>query len=373
MFAATNRCWLSSVLCSSPSRVRSARLRLENLEGRDVPSIYYWFGSDTDKKWSTLTNWKLIFSADPLAAGATPDSTMDAAFQVASLNVEPRAAPYKITLNGELRIDCMSTEPTVVNPGNTGGLYGAQPVTFAPVEGGEFDWLSGQIVATVTVPGNMIFHIKTDATDQGGTKELAGQIWDYSVNSDWDGKGQFKLSASGVGTAFTVLGSFGVTANKNATIDNAAGAKFENQGTVTTDFPLAQELSFGVGTVNNYGNWRVVSGGVSATYIQNSGVIQLDSGTFTLGQGDGWAWLDPEHSPTGQSIIRGPGSAVFNGSVVTYPGTSQVQNVQDNSTGLGGLRACWENPYLCVFASRRAMMPMRATWTTARLLARVCS
>jgi len=37
------------------------------------------------------------------------------------------------------------------------------------------------------------------------------------------------------------------------------------------------------------------------------------------------------------------------------------------------LSACWESSYLCVLASRRAMMPMRATCTTARLLASVCS
>lgn len=37
------------------------------------------------------------------------------------------------------------------------------------------------------------------------------------------------------------------------------------------------------------------------------------------------------------------------------------------------LRACWENIYLCVEASRLTMMPIMATCTTARALSSVCS
>ena len=37
------------------------------------------------------------------------------------------------------------------------------------------------------------------------------------------------------------------------------------------------------------------------------------------------------------------------------------------------LSACWDSHRLFVFANRRVMIPMRATWTTARLLSNVCS
>jgi hypothetical protein len=365
------RSCLRSIHSRRDPRVQRARIRLEPLEGRDVPSTYYWVGGSLgDNKWSTLDNWRLN-SADPSSilnrpsilpgSGDTvkfdataasdglndvrPDSVMDGSFTIGSLVIENRAAaPYQLTLNGTLGINGMSGEPTVLNAGDTGGLFGAGPVTFTHVETGEFDWQSGKIYTTVNVTAGTTFHIETDLTPTGGKKELGGQIWDYSGNSDWDGKGQF--SFTGQDTAFTVLGTFNVTQTQagNATIHLGTDARFENQGTVKTTFAVGSGLVFADdGRVTNFGTWQVAAGYVAAGKIQNSGVIQLDAnGVFFLGRvtgwitTNGWVLLDPSFSPSSQSVITGPGLAGFESPVTVSGGTAEVENVQDNSGSLSG-------------------------------------
>lgn len=48
-------------------------------------------------------------------------------------------------------------------------------------------------------------------------------------------------------------------------------------------------------------------------------------------------------------------------------------SANENPTEEDRMRACWESVYLYVLARRRAMIPIRATCTTARLLSSVCS
>jgi hypothetical protein len=261
---------------------------------------------------------------------------MDGEFTIQSLKILDMPGTdneYTLTLNDELSIIGTGTSAVIENGKVVGGK-----MTIGDAWIAQFDWKGGTLQTEVDVLELTRFRV------EGPTyKELKGFINNYSGDASWDGKGDFWIMGTSSylwnksGATFTV-GTIDTTADAEWGI--VGGNAIRNDGTFNVAMPAGKKLSFfDPGWVYNFGTWNVTSGKMSARNLQNSGVIELSTGTeFYLGASDGTGKLDSTASPTGQSIIKGAGKAIFPvGATIEIPGgAARVKNVEDYGKEVSG-------------------------------------
>jgi hypothetical protein len=191
---------------------------VEPLELREVPATYYWVGSTDDNKWSNTEDWRLdkadpasgqkpntapgsgddvVFDASADKDKVRPDSVMDVATSVASLDIQDRSAkPYSLTLMAALTIKG-PTESTIAGGTVTGGSIEFNPA--AASDGPTFTWEGGTLDSPVTVSKDTKLRIASPKS-----KVLKQKLQINSLDATWDGQSYLDPTKGGI---FLLTGS----------------------------------------------------------------------------------------------------------------------------------------------------------------------
>jgi uncharacterized repeat protein (TIGR01451 family) len=231
-----------------------------------VATAVHWINS-SGGNWNTGSNW---------SGGSVPTASNDVVIDAAgtyTVNLDVNPAFNSLTIGGGATgtqtLDLgFSHDVTFTNPGTvtasgaitfaTGRLLGAGSLTV----NGTMNWISdGEIQTTVTIASGATLNISGS-----GTRYLNGGTINNSGTVNWTGSNNLSIYNSGV-------------------INNLAAGLFS----VTNDQLIYQHCCSAAQAFNNAGTFRksVATGTttINGNGINNSGTLDVQSGTVTLGSG----------------------------------------------------------------------------------------
>jgi hypothetical protein len=297
----------SKLLAQAHPRSPSFRPHLEILEGRTLPAIVTWI-NPAGGDWDTASNWD---------AGQVPTASDDAVIDMANISVThgTGATDTVNSLNsravfaisaGSMSLTAASTFQSSLNLSG-GALMGAGNQTIQ----GLFSWSNG----TLSGPGHTLAQ---GGIALGGTGASGGPTVDNRA-----------LDNAGVAT---LTGTLNITSLNGATFTNLVGATFQADADVTFG---------GVGaTFQNAGTFHKSAGsGITNMTVpfNNSGSVQIDTGTVMLNTGTGSGAFNAASGATlefagayslnSASAVSGGGTVRFSaGGTITVDGTYTVTN-----------------------------------------------
>jgi len=270
---------MSFLHCSSPAsrKPRMFRPSLEMLEGRCVPTIYYWvLGGDTAGDWNVQANWRDSFGQNgvpgaddsavflPIGDEGTAPANVNVGVTIARINITS-SYTRTITLSSALTID--GGDPSAMAGGT---ISGAGDLT---IRNSTFNWSAG------TIGSGGVWTVETTATlDLSGsaTKTLNERSLSVQGTLNWTA-GNIQLSG-----AATIQ----VQAPEQAATINASA----NHATLNVANAAQNTLQIGQGAQMNVdvSNWLDIKARTVSTGHINvqSGQLWLSGGSVVIGDGN---------------------------------------------------------------------------------------
>jgi hypothetical protein len=267
------------------------RLFLEPLEARLVPTVTYdtWTNTTAPGNWSYGGNW----------------SATDGAPESGDIAIIPANA-QNITVNAGIGVNYDTTIAGIqIAAGWTGQLVLQQSLTMNYIDGGNVSSING---GNINSPrGNGIYFSNGSLTWGGGTID----------------NGAFLAVSNGV-SGFDITGTSSLGLNARV---------FQGAGNATINAATINASSLGQGTFVNSGVLTQQSGSsVIGVNFRNTGTLNIDGGTLTLGAASGRSTLTQD-GPNAYSNLYG-GSLTVNS---TYQLNMGTLNGNGNSTITGNV------------------------------------
>lgn len=278
------------------SGLSTARLTVEHLEERLVPTVYTWTGSGANANWSTAANW----SGGAAPTGVSTDQLVFASTgsQHTNTNDLTGATFGKITLSGN---DYTITGNSItLSPGTNSTAFDATNTSGTNVF---------NLAITVGSNGEKF------QTASGGTLNLGGNI---ALNNSLVITGSGAVNASGV-----ISGSGGITLPGSTSVTVSFSGSNTYSGTTTQDggtLKLGSNSALGTGTLDiGSGNDPSIQADGSSRSFSNSLTI---SGDFKIsGSNDLTFSGSVSLSGSPDAIINNTGLSIVSGAI---SGSSRV-------------------------------------------------
>jgi hypothetical protein len=289
----------------------SARLRLEELEDRTVPSAVSWVGGSGD--WETVSNW---------SSGALPGPNDDVTINVTSITVTHTSGNteniHSLTTGGT---DTLSWSAGSLNISHASTLSGAVNLSGGTWTGGGnltlsalLTWTGGIMTGSGTTTANGGITLNGTST----TEFLDGRTLNNanSQTAAWSGTNNNIYLEDGAVFNNQAGSTFSISNDQNIYNSGVIGT-FKNSGTLTK--------STTTGTTNLYAIFNNPS-----TVNVNSGTVSLndgggDAGSFSIASGATLSFSGGVSQLGSSSTVSGAGTVDFAAGTTDMP-----RNVQHN-------------------------------------------
>jgi hypothetical protein len=282
----------------SPTARRSARLRLEALEERSLPSVVNWT-NPAGGDWNTPGNW---------STGALPGPGDDVVINVGSGTVTHSSGTHSVhSLSSANDFTLSGGSLTLADTSALNGTFTLSGGTLTERSeldlNGAFSWTGGTLAghgttvanAGIALSGSGGKALNQQTLDNVGTATWTGGNLSFTNNAVWDNGGTFDVQ-----TASTVSGA--------GTFDNAGAVrKSAGAGTAALNVPF-----------NNSGTLDVVSGALAL------GGGSVSGGRFTVEANTTLSFSAGTATLTASSTLGGAGDVGFTGGTFNLLGAYTV-------------------------------------------------